>query len=263
MIRKFNDYLTELQSRLASAPDVLLGLDYDGTLTPLVDDPAKAILAPQIRETLQQLSGQSGLSVAFISGRCLDEVRDMVGVEGAYYAGNHGLDICGPGCRYIDAAAVQQLDAMAHLSRTLASCLRHIPGARIEDKSLTISVHFRQVAATGRKELGRIVEWVMADARSPCRIVQGNQVLEVRPKTDWHKGRALTWIRERLGAPNLLTFYLGDDLTDEDAFRALDDGITVKVGAPEPTAASYHLDGPVQVIEFLSWLATSDRKKHE
>lgn len=255
MSRPAFDNLSLIRERVMAASHLLVGLDYDGTLTPIVDDPPKALLGLETREIVTAIAVRPNTSVAIVSGRRLQDVRTLVGIDGLIYAGNHGLEICGPGFRFTEPTAVKTQKALGWLSAALTNGLTSVAGAVVENKVLTISVHCRQVLPARLDEVFRHVQAAAAVAPGCFRVSLGNQVFEVRPHVDWHKGSAMCWIAGKLGKQNTLTIFVGDDRTDEDAFRALDDGITIKVGEPAGTSAHYHLDGPASVREFLIWLA--------
>jgi trehalose-phosphatase len=96
----------------------------------------------------------------------------------------------------------------------------------------------------------------LANSKHPFQLTLGDQVYDIRPRVPWDKGAAVNWIRAQLGRPNALAIYLGDDATDEDAFAALREEITVKVGPSGETAALFRLEDPVDVRQFLRWLTT-------
>lgn len=244
-------HLASIRQRLATADHVLLGLGYDGTLTPLVDDPTQARLGPEMRAVLRALAGRLDFSLAIISGRALDDLRKLVELEGVIYGGNHGLDISGPGLRFVEETAVAALDSLESLAQTMACRLQPFGGAFVENKALTISVHYRCVARQQWDDLRRLVEDSVAETRHRFRLTLGHQVLEIRPRLNWHKGRVLRWIKGKIGRPNILVLYLGDDETDEDAFDALREEITIKVGNPEDSSAHFHVASPDHVREFL------------
>lgn len=254
MIGNLLEHLPSVAGRLAAASHVLLGLDYDGTLTAHVDDPNQATLAPQTRLILQSLASEPDCTIAIVSGRSLLDLANLVGVHGACLAGNHGLEISGLGSRFTEATAAKLRVSLTELAAILSNRLEHITGTTVENKGLTLSVHFRCVAVHLHDELRGIVESVVA-TRCEFRTRPGNNVFEVRPRVQWHKGCALEWIRNRLEMPHTLTVYCGDDETDEDAFRSQHDGIMIKVGQAEGSAASYYVDGPAQVTTFLGWLS--------
>jgi trehalose 6-phosphate synthase/phosphatase len=124
----------------------------------------------------------------------------------------------------------------------------------VENKGLTVSVHYRQVAAGDAEEVRSIVQSALASPDCPFHLTMGNKVYEIRPRVHWNKGTAVGWIKEQIGKPDALVIYLGDDMTDEDAFAAFPDGITAKVGIPSETIALYQMEGPAEVLRFLEWL---------
>ncbi|MGH7451424.1 MAG: trehalose-phosphatase, partial [bacterium] len=100
----------------------------------------------------------------------------------------------------------------------------------------------------------RVVRAAVTPRHRQWQLAAGKMVYEIKPRVDWHKGAALHWIKDRVGQPKALAIYLGDDFTDEDAFAALPDGITVKVGHAEETLAKFHVANPAEVQQFLRWL---------
>lgn len=254
MIRSLWEHRHEILARFTSAPNFLVALDFDGTLSPLVPTPDHAELLPITRGALIALSQHPTLRLAFISGRTLSDIKTRVGWKGPIYAGNHGLEISGPEFYFIKTEADQQREALRRLSESLALPLRQIDGVEVEHKGLTTSIHYRRVAPSAHEEVRKHVAAAVADHES-FRLKHGNMVLEIWPRVEWHKGKALVWINKQLGIRNADTLYLGDDVTDEDAFEALPEGFTVKIGNDRPTAAQFHLADPHAVQQFLLWLA--------
>ncbi len=255
MSRPVFENLSLIRERVTAASHLLVGLDCDGTLMPIVDDPSKAKLGGESRKRVKRMVARPRTSVAIVSERSLQDVRTLVGVDGVIYAGNHGLEICGRGLCFMEPTAVKMQRPLGWLASALAKGLAHVTRAVVENKSLTLSVHCRQLAPAEMEEVFRHVQAATAVAPECFRISLRNRILDVRPQVDWHKGSAMCWIARQLRKQSTLTLYLGDDQTDEDAFHALGDGITVKVGEPGETSAHYHLDGPPSVREFLFWLA--------
>lgn len=244
--------------KLAGADSVLLCLDYDGTLSPIVRDPAAACLARSTREILRRLAGIEGLTLAVISGRELKDVRKRVGLPGVTYAGNHGLEIRGPDLEYLNPPARRARPALRAVARKLSRRLAGIGGAEVEDKGLTLSVHYRRVRPEDRETVRATVFRVAGPYRSrqALRLGEGKMVIEIRPPTAWNKGNAVSLLRREAAKPGsgkVLTVYAGDDRTDEDAFKVLKaEGITIKVGPPGvKTLARYRLNGVGEVREFL------------
>jgi trehalose-phosphatase len=176
-------------------------------------------------------------------------------MEEIIYAGNHGLEITGPGMHFIEPTAARRVEALEELSRQLQVRLRHIPGVEVESKVFTASIHFRRASRSSLDEVHKTVQDAVIPIVSLFQVTQGLQVFEIRPRVNWHKGLAVRWIREALGRRDALAMYLGDDLTDEDAFRALPDGITISVGRTAGTCAGYYIEMQESVQEFLQWLA--------
>jgi trehalose 6-phosphate phosphatase len=259
MSRLLTDHLEEMGRRIEAARALALFLDFDGTLVPLHDFPDQVQMPATLRKRLLALSKQENRIVAVVSGRQRSDLQERVGVPGLVYAGNHGLEISGPGFLFIEPTAIGYRDKLLEFAKDLETRIKGIPGAWVEDKGLTLSVHSRLVAPELSDELRRIVHAALEYTSHPFLLTVGDHVYEIRPRVDWDKGSAVRWIRERMGVPDALSIYIGDDRTDEDAFAALAEGITIKVGEPTETAAGYHLPSPAEVERFLKWLTNGER----
>ena len=236
-------------------------LDYDGTLSEIVPDPDAATLVDGAAEALEHLAAQC--PVAILSGRDLADIRGRVGVPGIWYAGSHGFELIGPDGSHhqYDAAAVA-VGVLESVAAELHDELSQIPGARVEHKRFAVAVHYRNVAAKHVAEV--IAAAHRYGRRGGLRVTGGRKVVELRPDIDWDKGAALAWIRDRIPQTGqLLPIYIGDDLTDEDAFDAVRfSGIGIIVRHDEdgdrPTAASFALRSPAEVGDFVrrggNWL---------
>jgi trehalose 6-phosphate phosphatase len=248
--------LPQIAQRLG-ARRLALFLDFDGTLTPIVERPDLAVLSAPMRATLRRLARLCG--VAVVSGRDLDDIRERVGVAGLAYAGSHGFDIIGPAGRghapAAAEAAVPDLDAAEH---ELRARLAEVRGALLERKRFGLAVHFRMVAPGGEVAVERAVEAALR-GRPRLEKRHGKKVFELLPAIAWDKGAAVQWLREAFGwsGPETMSMYVGDDVTDEDAFRVLhNEGIGIVVSdVARPTAAHYRLDDPQQVAQFLNLFA--------
>jgi len=226
-------------------------LDYDGTLTPIVNQPTQAVLSDSTRQAVRALAAH--VPVAVLSGRDLDEVRQRVDIEGIVYAGSHGFDIAGPRDlrKQVGTEFLPIIDAA---EKELGEKLAGIPGVLLERKRFSVAAHYRQANENGVTKVTRALNEVVA-RHSELRTIAGKKVFELQPNIDWNKGRAVRWLLETLGLeqPEVLSLYIGDDLTDEDAFRALrQSGISIVVSElPRPTAARYALKSPREVERFL------------
>lgn len=250
---------SNVSQRLLRASQVLLLFDYDGTLTPLVPNPEQANLPPQVREHLTALVSGRKYIAGVISGRSLEDVAAKVGIPGMIYAGNHGLEIQGPGLDFVHQEAVDQAGTQVEVCRELQRTLAGVPGVIVEPKGLTLSVHYRSTPGDRVKA----VEEAFAQAVAPyvesgtARITYGKKVLEVRPNLPWDKGKAIAMLQETYPQASL-TCYFGDDQTDEDGFGVVQGsgGIAVLVGpARQPTTAWHRVDSPGEVAQVLALLA--------
>jgi len=255
--------------QLRSASHILLLLDYDGTLTPIVSSPELADLAGGVRQLLEALARKRQLTLAIISGRALVDIKEKVGISGIVYAGNHGLEIEGPQISFVSPVAEEFKPVISRLYGELSQALGAIKGAMVEDKGLTLSVHYRQVADEKGEAVRRIFERITSDAEvlGKIQVTSGKKVYEIRPAVAWDKSRVIKVLMDKFrgGEPKdaPLPVYLGDDLTDEDAFKAIEDygrGISVFVGEGDsPSSARYFLQSPDEVAEFLSRLLKEAR----
>jgi trehalose 6-phosphate phosphatase len=258
--------LSGWRDRWRRSGELVLLLDFDGTLAPIVERPEAAALPPDTRRALQQLRAAPGVRLALVSGRGLDDVRARAGLGDIAYAGNHGMEIQAPGVRRIHEGAAAARPALEDVMRRLDPELAVIPGAILEDKGLTLSVHHRMVGSGAeREEVERRVRDAAAGAPE-LRITEGKRVLEIRPRVDWHKGKAVLFLLDHLApVPGAPVLYMGDDATDEDAFRALaerqggGDGVRVADPLPTDTAARWSLRDPAEVGKFLHALAAGDQ----
>jgi len=241
-------------------------LDYDGTLTPIVPRPEDARISEEMRVTVTDLAARC--PVAVVSGRDLADVRKLAGIEGIVYAGSHGFDITGPaGKKMAFQQGSEYLPALDRAARALENRLAGIAGAQIERKRFAIAVHFRRVAEERRGEVEQAVDGVLAGSEG-LRKTGGKMIYELRPDIDWDKGRALEWLLEALDLDRreVVPLYIGDDLTDEDALRAIAKrgiGILVRDQEQRRTWARYGLEDPGEVRLFLQRLAELLADKEE
>ncbi|MGY1848646.1 MULTISPECIES: trehalose-phosphatase [unclassified Blastococcus] len=236
--------LDEALTALAARRPLLVASDYDGVLARLRDDPAAAVPEPGVAEALARLAAADGVTVALVSGRGVEDLRRTSGLSGPFrWIGSHGAEFDGP----LAGADAGRRDELAGVLRPL---VESTPGARLEIKPASVAVHVRQVA--DRTRAAELLEQARRAVDPSLTLKPGKDVLEVAV-TDAHKGAALQRLVGELGARAAL--YLGDDVTDEDAFRALrPDDLTVKVGDGE-TAARHRVTGPEDVVGLLGALA--------
>jgi trehalose-phosphatase len=243
---------------------LLLLSDFDGTLCEFQPTPEAVWLEPGRRRLLAALARRPGVTVGLVSGRRLDDLRRRARIdEPVYYAGLHGLEIVGNGgTTFVHERVAETRGLLQVLARALTAHLTALDGVRLENKQLSVAVHTRQASPDDRSEARRIVERIVGPHldRSTFRLLPGSSVMEIMPNIAWTKGDAVRWIQadvERRYGP-CWPVYLGDDVTDEDAFRAVGgDGLTIIVGA-RPSAAELRLPGPPAVEAWLRALSTFD-----
>ena len=247
-----------LQPWLASRPTVALFFDYDGTLTPLRDRPEDARLPEATRQALETAARTPNLDTVIVSGRALADVKRLVGVAGLTYVGNHGFEIEGPGIAFRHPEISRYASAVEGATHELEQL--GIPGAQVENKGATLSFHFRLVPEARRKAAIRRAR--TAIQRRGLQPLLGHQVVEGRPPVPWDKGHAVLYVLvQRHGADwpaHVRALYVGDDATDEDAFRSLHGmGRSICVGAAwdGATQADFALPDPDAVSQLLRWLA--------
>ncbi len=258
----FNNW-KEICEKITQHTNKFLLCDYDGTLTPIAENPEDAQLGNDTRKILQELVKKRRLSVGFISGRSLTDVRAKIGIDGALYAGNHGFEIEGPGIKFIYPLTDEITSLMRLMTLVLRKALSNIKGVIIEDKGMTLSIHYRMVDEEKLPQLHTTFENTVEIARKIGKVktFHGKKVHEIRPAIAWDKGKAVDLIISKhltsSRKDRILAIYLGDDLTDEDAFKAVNarGGISIFVGDNRVnSAANYYLNSTSEVVTFLTEL---------
>ncbi len=257
-LRDFETVRRRLENRTPA-----LFLDYDGTLSPIVPRPEDAHIPPETKLAVKKAAGV--FQVAVVSGRDLPDVRQRVGIEGIYYAGSHGFEIAGPdGFHYENDEGRQFLDVLETAENTLKEALADEEGVQVERKKYAIAIHYRRIKDP--EKIGSVENIVENACKKTGRLRKssGKKVFELHPDMDWNKGKALAFLMEtlRLDPETAMPVYIGDDTTDEDAFRMLKEtgaGIGIRVLGEEDreTAADYILADTQGVREFLERLSAS------
>lgn len=253
--------------KVSKGKQIVMFLDYDGTLSPIVEDPDRAFISNEMRDAVRDIAHH--FPTAIVTGRCRAKVYNFVKLSELYYAGSHGMDIKGPtqGHRYrkgnqtvLCQPAREFLPMIDEVYKTLLEKTKSIPGAMVENNKFCLSVHYRCVEEKRWAELAVQVKTVLKDYPK-LKLTQGRKVLEIRPTIKWDKGNALEFLLESLGYANsddVLPIYIGDDRTDEDAFKVLrkrGQGFGILVSkVPKETNASYTLQEPYEVMCFLKRL---------
>ncbi len=229
---------------VAARRPLLVASDYDGVLARLRGEPSAAVPEPGVAEALGRLAAVDGVTVALVSGRGVADLQATSGLTGPFrWVGSHGEEFDGP-------LAGELADRRDALATVLAPVVAEVAGARLEVKPASVAVHTRQVP--DRAAAAALLERARSLVDSSLTLKPGKEVLEVAV-TDADKGTALRRLVTELGAAAAM--YLGDDVTDEDGFRALGpDDVTIKIGDGD-TAARYRVPDPAGALAVLRRLA--------
>ncbi|HJU88056.1 MAG TPA: trehalose-phosphatase [Gemmatimonadaceae bacterium] len=270
MTSPFFPVTPELTERLDGSPLIIM-LDVDGTLAPITSRPDEATVPPETRRIVAALAARDSVHVVLVSGRAASVARKMVGVANVWTIGNHGYEISGPdGEELVDPQVAGYRPLMAQAARKLMTQVAHVPGVIFEDKTWTHSIHYRLAEPGVVPRLRAAVE--ETGRHLGLRITEGKLVLEVRPPLRVDKGTSVLTLAQRLDGfrDGASIIFIGDDRTDEDAFRALrartNRAVAVRVthGDDTPTAAEFTATDTPEVREILQWLlAPRDFRKKE
>ncbi len=233
-------------------------LDYDGTLAPIVERPELAAISPSMHEAVSELSKHCTLAI--ISGRDLADIQKKIGLNDLIYAGSHGFEICGQAGIFFQHTRKAKFDTpLKKAAATIRDELASIDGLLVENKKLSIAVHYRQVDKADQPKVEKVVDSIIAD-NCGLRLKPGKMVYEIQPDIDWDKGKAVLHILDflNLGGPDVIAVYVGDDITDEDAFKAIE-GIGIGIftgdtGHDRATAANYFVRDQNEVERLLRYL---------
>ena len=252
---------------------IYLFLDYDGTLSPIAQAPAKAYMPDRTKELLLKLSKMPNCKIAIISGRSLGDISERVGLKNIVYVGNHGFEIKGPKIKFKSPILHRYKIVLEEIKKKLEKNMSSFNGIVIEDKGFCLTLHYRQA---DKKDIPLIEAEFYAsiflyEFRNNIQIRIGKMTLEVRPPIPRDKGKVVLWLLgRRLFAlrdreMEIAPIYIGDDTTDEDAFQALKDrGLTIFVGKPKNTKARFYLKDTEEVAIFLTEvLKILDKRLHD
>jgi trehalose 6-phosphate phosphatase len=246
--------LDEVSARLQAAEHLLICLDLDDTLDPGATDPAPGYSAQSVKSVLASLVALPCVSVAVISGRDRSDLFARLEVPGLVYAGNHGLEISSPGRLFVEPTASSNADTLHELSQDLARKLMDLASVRLEEKGLTLSIYFQDASPEEAEQTRRLVHGALAANNHPFHLSTGEKTFEIQPRVHWNKAAAVEWVLEEIARRDTLVIYLGDNPSSEEAFKALEHGVTIGVGEGKESAAQYYVANGREVIRFLEWL---------
>ena len=257
------DNIQTINNLLQSSKRIILLSDYDGTLTPIREHPELAILPAEIRQLLVKFTQNKTFFLGIITGRSLKQIKKLIRIPKILYVANHGIELEGPCIRFTSAEAKKVRYILWHVYMQLLKTLKQIEGIYIEDKGLSISLHYRLVKNTHEvdcinKAIYNITKSFLD--RKMLSLSTGKMVYEIRPSVKWNKASAIQWLLTNYSplefGEDVLLVYLGDDKADIEVFTTLKGkGLTVFVGNPSDTsAADYYVHTPEEVKVFLEFL---------
>jgi len=245
-----------IKEKLKTAKGIIFFLDYDGTLTPIKPKPHQAKIDKSTKDLLKKLVKKTKRNVFIVSGRGLADVKKMLRIPGLYYIGNHGIEVKGPGINYIYPPAKTLKPILQKCHRVIKKNVK-AKGIALENKGYTLSLHYRGAQKNQKPGIKKAF-WIAISGvlrTGKIKITSGKEVLEVRPNIKWDKGKILKWVLKKKNTKFLLPICIGDDITDEDAFRALGKkGISILVSKKKrKTKAQYRLASVKEVVNLLKW----------
>jgi trehalose 6-phosphate phosphatase len=249
--------LAALNEYTADSERLLVATDFDGTLCPLADSPSSVVVRMAMMEILNQLVQSDRVKLAVVSGRALTDLAARIPLP-VILAGNHGFEIRAPGLEFEHPEARRLRPQLATAQQQIRHAIAHIPGAWVEDKGLTATIHYRGVTASSQAAVVLAVRKCIGQFGATFSMGAGKKAIEVYPRCGWNKGAALSWIRQRLDLQDCPCICIGDDRTDESMF-AVNAGLNIRVGQTDRTIAQYWLADNVEVMDVLAHLAHTMR----
>jgi len=244
--------MEKILRRLRVANRLFLFLDYDGTLTPIVSHPEEAILSKETRAFLLSLKKNPRFLLAIVSGRSIKDIRDLLGLKGVYYVGNHGLEISAPKSGIKKLVSEEVVPELGRIRNRLNNQLRDVNGIVIEDKGYVLAIHYRNADPRQIPPILMTLKQEIKGSKEPLCLGYGKMVFEIKPESTVNKGTAVLELLDHADQDGVLPLYIGDDQTDEDAFKVLKKkGITIFVGLMSNSSAQYYLKDPYEVYRFL------------
>ncbi|MBU0683583.1 MAG: trehalose-phosphatase [Candidatus Omnitrophota bacterium] len=259
--KEWNNFKRKIKSK-----EIYLFLDLDGTLCPLRRRIDNVVLSADKRMVLEKLNSLDNVSIAIVSGRKISDLQKIVGIKNLVYVGNHGFELQGFGGQKTVTflKKFKRYEKLMNKIKTnLEKTLEKYNGVVVEDKGITLGVHYRQITQKMLKEVKCVFENVVAPYRNNGKVLirSGKKVWEVRPPVNWNKGRMVSWIfaqvlkKRRI---NAAAFCMGDDKTDEDMFKEFKGNrkvCTIKIGKKiDHSNAGYYLENTTEVADFLKKL---------
>lgn len=252
-------FLHKITPQLENFRTKVLILDYDGTLTPIVKKPEMAKLPDTTKNYLQQLAGDPRFHLAIVSGRSLGDLKEKVRLPKIIYGANHGLEGEIYGEEYSYPLKLTYRKALKDILKQLTNLTADFKGAFVEDKNLTLSLHYRLTNSKSVPKLKLLAGNILKPfiKNKLVAVIDGKKVIDIMPEVPGNKGYFTDFIVKKIATQKnakCLTIAIGDDATDDDVFKCLKNGITISVGKNPRSHAKYYLKSQKEVIKFLKFL---------
>jgi len=235
----------QIDRQIRLAKQVVVFLDFDGTLVRLRRRPKDVFLGEPARRVLHRLVRHQQVTLCFISGRQLGDLQRRARVKGALYFGLHGWER-GNG----DTPDLPSARRLREEMQRIQQQVRDLPGIRVEDKGICFGIHYRTASKTAAKKAWTLVEEALNRLGPNFRLMAGKKIWEIYPMDIGSKGKTAKELLRQIPGRKL-AIYAGDDTTDETAFALLRNGVTIRVGKFKETKAKFFLRNPAEVLKFL------------
>lgn len=252
----FNPYKSDIKKKINKNAGIILMLDFDGTLSPIVKTPKQAKLPENIKQKLKKCLKL--FPVIIISGRSLKDIKKKIKLNKIIYAGNHGLEW------QINKQLTQvevskdSLKSLKVIKYKLSKLISEYPGMLLEDKRLTLAIHYRMIKKSKVKNFIKTVnEIIQPYIQNNLSLIDGNKTYDLRPSLNWTKGHFAEFIIKQMEInydKKLIPIYVGDDKTDEDVFKKLKNAITIRIGKSQTSKAVYYLKNQNKINNLLQWI---------
>jgi trehalose-phosphatase len=252
-MKYFFDNLFEIKNQILKSSSIVLIIDFDGTLSPIVSIPEGAIFPEITKFLLGEISKR--INVVIVSGRSLVDIKGRVGLPRLIYAGNHGLE-WQTAQRYDCIKIPSKISGLlSEINDNLKKILSEYPGAIIENKKFSIAVNYRSISKLHLKDFKVAVKGIK---RGSIELIDDKKTFEFRANLKWNKGEFTNLFLKKILADkkHILPIYIGDSKTDEDAFKVLPFGITVRVGNKKKSFAKYYIKNQKQIKKLLKYILT-------
>jgi trehalose 6-phosphate phosphatase len=251
--------IDEIRERIETAERIVVALDFDGTLAPICERPGDAAVPAESLALLRSLNDVPGVTLAIVSGRSLADLKSRIELQ-AFYVGNHGLEIEGPGLSYVHEDGGHFREAVDLACWDLRAAFCAVPGVLVESKGMTATLHYRQAPANLSGWIKATARMVLSPYRPALTLEPALKAWEVRPRVAWNKGTALEFLLRHTGDADPLLICAGDDIGDEAMFDCRPNAISIHVGGRLRTRARYRVDDPAELVEALRRLCAGAGK---